>query len=134
MCLIFSKEFLPEDKLSEICVRQKQLQEKDQRLHEVQERLGEYEQRLEDYHSNLMAIKEHMQFNERLTRMLTRENQMLNIKLAHKERLKGSNYQGTNEGGQNTSRKEICSFHEAQETCENRYFQFLSLCQRHAAS
>ena len=100
------------------------MQEKDQRLCEVQERLGEYEQRIEEYHKNLMAIKHHLQFNERFTRMLTRENQILRLKQAHKEQqFKSPDHERKSKGGlkaQEKLRREIHTLHEEQETLEIR--------------
>lgn len=120
------KEFIPKERLSEITSRQQQMQEKDQRLHEVQERLGEYEQKIEEYRGNLTSIKDHLQFNERYTRMLTRENQILRMKQAHKEKhfrspqrqLQGSSEEG--QKSQDTLKREIHTLHETQEVYESR--------------
>ena len=103
------------------------MQEQDQRLSEVQERLGEYEQRMKENHKNLMAIKGHLLFNERCTRMLTTENQVLRMKLAYKEQLsklfKNPVHDGKRESAQNSQeslRKEIRTLHEEQERHERR--------------
>ena len=122
---IILKEFVPEDTLSEITSRQQQMQKQDQSLSEVQERLGEYEQRMEENHKDLLAIKDHLQFNERFTRMLTRENQVLRMKLAHKEQLfKSPNCEPGKSKDRQTSqenlRKEIHILHEAQKSHESR--------------
>ena len=101
------------------------MQKQDQSLNEVQERLGEYEQRMEENQRSLMVIKDHLQFNERFTRMLTRENQVLRMKLAHKEQLFNSPNRevGRNKDGQTSQenlRKEIHTLHEAQKCQESR--------------
>ena len=120
LIFFFLKEFIPEDRLPEISSRQQQMQEKDHRLHEVQERLGEYEQTIEEYHNTLMDIKNQLLFNERFTRMLTRENQLLRMKQAHKEKqIRSPSRQDSGDAGQGL-RKEIHVLHEAQETYETR--------------
>ena len=108
------------------------MQKQDQSLSEIQERLGEYEQRMEENHKDLLAIKDHLQFNERFTRMLTRENQVLRMKLAHKEQLfKSPNREAwKSKDGQNSQenlRKEIHTLHEAQKSYESRLIAILRL-------
>ena len=101
------------------------MQEQDQRLSEVQERLGEYEQRMEENHKNLTAIKDHLQFNERFTRMLTRETQVIRMKQAHKQQLfKSPTHAEKSKDGQTSQdnfRKEMHTLFEAQENHESRY-------------
>ena len=102
------------------------MQKQDQSLKEVQERLGEYEQRMDENQKSLMTIKDHLQFNERFTRMLTRENQVLQMKLAHKEQLfKSPKHEAKkSKGGQSSQenlRKEIHTLHEVQKSHESRY-------------
>ena len=97
----------------------------DQSLNEVLERLGEYEQRMDDNHKSLMTIKDHLQFNERFTRMLTRENQVLRMKLTHKEQLVNSpSHEAGKSKDRRTSqenlRREIHTLHEAQKSHESR--------------
>ena len=101
------------------------MQKQDQSLSEVQERLGEYEQRMDDNHKSLTTIKDHLQFNERFTRMLTQENQVLRMKLAHKERLfKSPSHEAGKSEDRQTSRenlrREIHTLHEAQKIHESR--------------
>ena len=103
------------------------MQKQDQSLNEVQERLGEYEQRMDDNHKSLMTIKDHLQFNEKFTRMLTRENQVLRMKLAHKEQLFKSPSPSHETGkskdrqtSQENLRREIHTLHEAQKSHESR--------------
>ena len=82
---------------------------------------------MDDNQKSLMTIKDHLQFNERFTRMLTRENQVLQMKVAHKEQL----FRGlspSHEAGKTKDRKtsqenlrrEIHTLHEAQKSHESR--------------
>lgn len=101
------------------------MQKQDQSLNEVQERLGEYEQRMDDNQKSLMTIKDHLQFNERFTRMLTWENQVLRMKLAHKEQLfKSPKHEvrksKDGQSSQENLRREIHALHEAQKSHESR--------------
>jgi regulator of replication initiation timing len=103
------------------------MQKQDQSLNEVQERFGEYEQRMDDNQRSLMTIKDHLQFNERFTRMLTRENQVLRMKLAHKEQLfksprheAGKTNLKDGQTSQDSLRREIHTLHEAQKSHESR--------------
>lgn len=71
-----------------------------------------------------MEIKKHLQFNERFTRMLTRDSQMLRAKVTHKEQqFRSSNHHVAEDVAQTaeeTMTKEICSFYDAQQTCDKR--------------
>ena len=97
------------------------MQEKDQHLCEIQERLVEYEQRIEEYQKILVTIKHHLQFNERFTRMLTRENQILRLKQAHikEQQFKSPDQERKDEDGlkvQEKLRREIHALYKEQET------------------
>ena len=118
-----------EEKVGEIISRLQQIEDQDQHLSEIQERLGEYEQRMEECHKNLMAIKDHLQFNERFTRMLIRDTQILQLKLMHKGQLLASpSNLGRSEDKQKAKkalRKELDTLYEEQETCEIRYASYI---------
>ena len=101
------------------------MQKQDESLNEVQESLSQYEKRMDDNYKSLMTIKDHLQFNERLTRMLTQENQVLRMKLAHKERLfKSPSHEARKSKDRQTTqenlRREIHTLHEAQKSHESR--------------
>ena len=119
------QEFVPEEKACEIISRQQQIEEQDQHLCDIKERLREYQQRMEECHRNLMALKDHLQFNERFTRKLIRENQMLQLKLMHKGQLfANSSNSGKSEDKQRAKeelRKELDTLHQQKETYEIGY-------------
>ena len=101
------------------------MQKQDESLNEVQESLNQYEQRMEDNQKSLMTIKDHLQFNERFTRMLIRENQVLRMKLAHKEQLfKSPSHEARKSKDKQTSqenlKKEIHTLQDAQKSHESR--------------
>ena len=108
------------------------MQEQDQRLSKVQEQLEEHEQRMEENHKKLKAIKDHLQFNERFTRMLTRETQMVQMKQECKEQLfKSPSSEGKSKDGQTYQEKlgkEIHTLHEAQENHERRSISVHLMC------
>lgn len=125
------QEFVSEEQVSDIISRQQQIKEQDQHLCEVKERLREYEQRMEECHKNLMALKDRLQFNEKLTRLLLRENQILQLKLQHKGHLlASSSNSGRSEDDQKTKeeqRKELDTLQDKQETYEIRYESYISI-------
>ena len=120
-----------EEKISEIVSRQQQIEEQDQHLCEVKERLSEYEQRMEECHKNLTALKDHLQFNEKLMRLLLRENEILQLKLMHKWQLfESSSNSGRSENEQKAKeelRKELDTLHDEQESYEIRYESYIDI-------
>ena len=84
-----------------------------------------YEQRMEECHRNLMALKDHLQFNERFIRQLIRENRILQLKITNKGQLFASSSDfGKSEDKQRAKeelRKELDTLHQEQEAYETRY-------------
>lgn len=118
--LYLHQEFVSEEDAGEIVSQQQQIEEQDQHLCDIKERMREYELRMEECHRNLKAIKDHLQFNEKFTRKLIRENQMLQLKLMHKGQLFANS--GISEDKQDEElRKELDALYLEQETCEIGY-------------